>query len=204
MPWAQGGNVVIENRKMLMRLYAADPETGAGGGGDTQQEAGEDRESGKETSPFDTFLADPKNQAEFDRRVSKALETARAKQQQVVDSAVNEALKLQKMTDEQKASYEQQQAQKRLAEREMELTKRELRLNAIDILADKNLPIELADALSYTNAEECDKSIKSVTKAFEKAVSKAVDAQLRREPPKAGQENTDGQIDVIRAAAGLK
>jgi hypothetical protein len=58
--------------------------------------------------------------------------------------------------------------------------------------------------LSYTSAEECDKSIKSVIKAFEKAVSKAVDAQLRRETPKAGQENTDGQIDAIRTAAGLK
>lgn len=195
--------------KNMLRMYAADPETGAGGGEASAEQqtdgaAGQPSEGENKPSAFDSFLADPKNQAEFDRRVSKALETARSKQQQSVDNAVSEALKLQKMTDDQKAAYAQQQAQKQLAQKEAELTRRELRLNAIDILNGKGLPVELADALSYTTAEECDQSIKSVAKAFEKAVSKAVNERLRQEPPKAGDGGTVDPMAAVRAAAGLK
>lgn len=195
----------MQKLKMLMRCYAADPDTGAGGAANVEPAEQAGQASGAaEPSPFDEFLSDPKNQAEFDRRVNKALETARSKQQQSVDNAVSEALKLQKMTDDQKAAYAQQQAQEQLAKKEAELTRRELRLNAIDILASKDLPVELADALSYTNADDCDKSIKSVTKAFEKAVSKAVNDRLRQEPPKAGDGGASDPMAAVRAAAGLK
>lgn len=192
------------NKKRLLRLYAADPDTGAGGGTDGQQPTGGEQESGKEASPFDMFLSDPKNQAEFDRRVNKALETVRTNFESQKQTAINEALNLQKMTDDQKAAYAQRQAEQELAKRDAELTRRELRLNAIDTLAAKDLPVELADALSYTSADDCDTSMKSVVKAFEKAVSKAVDAKLRQAPPKAGEQNTGDPIGAIRAAAGLK
>lgn len=191
--------------KMLFRMYAADPVTG-GGSVPAEQSRGEEKTPNVENKPsaFDEFLSDSKNQAEFDRRVSKALETAKTSFENQKQAAITEALKLQKMTEEQKFSYEQQQAQKQLAEKEAELTRRELKLNAINALTEKDLPVDLVDSLSYDSKESYEKSMARVTKAFEKAVSKAIDARLRQPPPKAGDQNPGDAMAAIRAAAGLK
>ena len=65
---------------------------------------------------FDDFLKDPKNQAEFDRRVGKALETSRSKMQADIDARIEaaktEAEKLAKMNSEQKEQYEKEKREK--------------------------------------------------------------------------------------------
>ena len=65
---------------------------------------------------FDDFLKDPKNQAEFDRRVGKALETSRSKMQADIEAKIiaarTEAEKLAKMNAEQKAEYEKEKRDK--------------------------------------------------------------------------------------------
>ena len=59
-------------------------------------------------------------QAEFDRRVNKALETNRTKMQAEIETQIanarTEAEKLAKMNAEQKAQYEQQKKEKELEE----------------------------------------------------------------------------------------
>ena len=108
---------------------------------------------------FDDFLKDPKMQAEFDKRVAKALETNRAKMQAEIETKISEAKteaeKLAKMNAEQKAQYEQQKRETELAAREAEITKRELSAQAKETLAEKGLPIELANVLNYSSADAC-------------------------------------------------
>lgn len=137
---------------------------------------------------FDELLQNRSYQSEFDRRVSKALETAKSNWESEVANKISEAEKLARMNAEQKAQYEREQAERKLAEREAVITRKELRLTAIDALAQKGYPIELADALDYTDAEVCDKSIDRVGQAFQKAVEHAVNDRLRSTPPKAGGE----------------
>lgn len=171
----------------LMRLglqYFADQET---------EKSGNDGGIENPTEPmsFDDALKSNKEyQSEFDRRISKAIETAKIKWREEAEEKINEkvseAQRLAKMTADQKAKYEQEQAEKRLADREAEITKRELKITAIDMLNDKNLPIELVDCLSYTDAESCNKSVKAIETAFQKAVTKAVDDRLRGTVPKTG------------------
>ena len=94
----------------------------AGGEGAAGQgaEGGTGQAAGSPVS-FDDFLKDPKNQAEFDRRVGKALETSRSKMQAElntkVQEAVTEAEKMAKMNAEQKAQYEREKKEKEIADR---------------------------------------------------------------------------------------
>lgn len=162
----------------------------------------------KSKQSFDELLTDREYQSEFDKRVAKAIETARTKWndgfEKTLEEKISEAQKLAKMNAEQKAKYEQEQAEERLAKREAEITKRELKAAAKDTLLEKGLPIELSEVLVYTDADSCNASIDAVSKAFEQAVTKAVNDRLRQSPPKSGSTNQGDFSAAIRAAAGLK
>ena len=79
-----------------------DDSNGEGETDDNQTLEGEDKS-------FDDILKDKKYQSEFDKRVAKALETAKGKwetdYQAKVEEAKTEAEKLAKMNAEQKAKY---------------------------------------------------------------------------------------------------
>lgn len=189
---------------MNLQFFAEGGEGGAGGGagGSASGDAGgapgaagaeggaAGGEGGAATLPsFDDFLKDPKNQAEFDRRVAKALDTSRTKMQADIEAKMQEARteaeKMAKMNAEQKAQYEREKQAKELADREAAITKRELMATAKEQLAEKGLPISLASVLNYSSAEECTASIDAVGKAFQEAVEKAVNDRLAGgKPPK--------------------
>ena len=179
------------------RLLEAD--TGANGGSGTGADGGNGEGTGEGTQgqeggdkSFDDVLKDKKYQSEFDKRVAKALETAKSKwetdYQAKIQEAKTEAEKLAKMNADQKAEYKKQKKLDELAKREKDITTRELRATAYETLAEKNLPKELVDILNYESAETCNKSIEAVEKAFQSAVEKAVNDKLRGgNPPKGGQ-----------------
>ena len=84
-----------------------------GNGGGSGEGAGGEGGAGGDTPPsFDDFLKTGGNQAEFDRRVQKAVNTAVTKAQEkwqaLADDKLSEAEKLAKMTKEEKAQYMQQ------------------------------------------------------------------------------------------------
>lgn len=193
--------------KMPMNLqhFAADGAGGGAGGGGTSGDGegtgegtaaagSEGAAAGGEGSAaapqsFDDFLKDPKNQAEFDRRVEKALNTSRTKMQAEIEAKMQEARteaeKMAKMNAEQKAQYEREKQTKELTDREAAITKRELMATAKEQLAEKGLPISLASVLNYSSAEECTASMDAVGKAFQEAVEKAVNDRLAGgKPPK--------------------
>lgn len=178
-------------------------EPGAAGGQEGAEGAG--GAAGADTPlSFDDFLKDPKNQAEFDRRVGKALETSRSKMQAEINTkvqeAVTEAERLAKMNAEQKAQYEREKKEKEIADREAAITKRELMATAKEQLAEKGLPIYLAGVLNYASAEECSASIEAVGKAFQEAVEKAVNDRLSGgKPPKKAGEKAAYTMEQIKA-----
>lgn len=176
----------------------------AGGEGDQGAAGGEGGQAAGSPASFDDFLKDPKNQAEFDRRVSKALETSRSKMQADIDEKIQaartEAEKLAKMNSEQKDQYEKEKREKELADREASITKRELAATAKEQLAEKGLPLSLADVLNYSSAEACAASIDAVGKAFQEAVEKAVTERLAGgKPPKKADDKAAYTMDQIKA-----
>ena len=158
-----------------------------GGAGNKPDEGGAGGTEAEITEPksFDDLLQDKNYQAEFDRRVQKALGTAKEKWTALMDDKLSEADKLAKMNKEEKAEYLRQKQEKELKEREAAITRRELMAEAKNTLAEKKLPVGLAEVLNYADADSCSKSIEAVEKAFQEAVQAAVEEKLKGgTPPK--------------------
>lgn len=193
--------------KMNLQLMA---DTGAGGGTPSQTGGGTITDTGagegsntggtgNQAPSFDDILGGNKDyQAEFDRRVSKALQTAQTKweanKQTAITEAVTEAEKLAKMKSDEKAKYEQDKRTKELDKREKDITTRELKAQAYETLAEKNLPKELIDTLNFSDAETCNASIEAVEKAFQNAVKKAVEERLKGAKPVKPADQTTGDV----------
>ena len=161
-----------------------------GNGGGSGEGAGGEGGAGGDTPPsFDDFLKTGGNQAEFDRRVQKAVNTAVTKAQEkwqaLADDKLSEAEKLAKMTKEEKAHYMQQKREKELTDREAAITRKELMAEAKNTLASDGLPQELAEVLDYSDADTCKKSMEKVKEVFQRAVETAVEEKLKGgKPPK--------------------
>ena len=123
----------VELLKLNLQLFAEGGEGGSGaqGGGNGAGEGDEGQ------API-SFA----NQSEFDsvvdKRISKALETAQSKWQTESDKRVAEAKsegeKLAKLNEDQRAELEKQQQDEALAQREADITRRELRAQFCSIL----------------------------------------------------------------------
>lgn len=200
---------------MFLQMYADGGEpAGDGAGGEGPDPAGDalggDGEGGGDgsgggSSSLDDFLKEGKHKEEFDRRVQSAVDEAVKKAQEkwqlMTDDRVSEAEKLAKMTKEEKDTYLKQKKEKELADRESAVTRRELTAEAKNTLAEKGLPVGLADVLNYTDADSCSKSITAVEKAFQEAVETAVQERLKGgEPQKkapGGQDDLEKQIEAL-------
>ena len=173
----------------------ADNGDGGNGGGSGAGEGDDD--GGNEPQSFDDFLKGEGNQAEFDRRVDKAIQTAVKKAQEkwqvLTDNKLSEAEKLAKMTKEEKAQYMQQKKEKELTDREAAITRKELMAEAKNTLASDGLPQELAEVLDYSDADTCKKSMEKVKEVFQRAVETAVEEKLKGGKPPKKAPDTDAQ-----------
>ena len=190
---------------MTLQLFAEGDGDGAGGG--NVSGAGASGEgTNNEPLSFDGFLAQEGNQAEFDRRVQKAIETAVSNAQQkwqaLTDDKLSEAEKLAKMNKEEKAAYMQQKKEKELSDRESAVARKELMAEAKNTLAEKKLPAGLAEVLNYTDAETCNKSIAAVEKTFQAAVEAAVQERLKggepmKKAPESDADSMEKQVEAL-------
>lgn len=185
--------------KLNLQRFAEGEGEGQGGGepGNGNQQPG-----GQQPPSFDDMLKNnPTFQAEFDRRMSKGLETAKGKWEQEatarLKAARTEAEKLAKMTAEQKAEHERQKREEDLSKRERDLTRRELRAQAAETLTQKGLPTGLLDTLNYADADTCQKSIEAVEKAFRDAVQSGVEGRLKGGAPAGSGGNREPDWDKM-------
>ncbi len=170
---------------------------GAGADGGNGGGAGGADQGGAELPSFDDFLKGEGNQAEFDRRVQKAIDTAVTKAQEkwqaLTDDKLSEAERLAKMTKEEKEQYQRKKKEKELSDREAAITRKELMAEAKNTLASDGLPQELAEVLNYTDADSCKKSMEKVKAVFQKAVETAVEEKLKGGKPPKKPPETDPQ-----------
>lgn len=179
--------------------------TGQGTGeGDSQNSAEE------EPKTFDEWLNKNKSfQSEFDKRIAKALETAKTKwyaeYEKKLEDVKTEAQKLAKMNAEEKAKYEQEKREAEYQKRLRNLTTRELKAEAYETIAEKGLPKELVEILNYESAETVKASMEAVEKAFQTAVEKAVNEKLRgKGAPRSGNDDGSSFEQALRKAMGIK
>lgn len=164
--------------------------------------------SGEPPKPMtmDEFLKLEGNQAEFDRRMSKGIETAltreRARFEAVLNERLDEQERLSKMTEGEKAAYLQNKQQNELNKREVELTRRELKADAKQTLINKGMSADFAEFLNYTSKDTVDDSITKLEAVFSAAVQTAVNEKLKGgKPPKDASTEGNGnqtEADKIR------
>ncbi len=121
-----------------------------------------------------------KLQSESDKRVTEALK----RKEKEFTGKLKESEKLANMNAEEKASYERSQYEKTLADKEIELNRRENKIVGLQILSEKNIPAALIDFVLHENAEEMQSRINLLSKEIAKAVSAEVKSKLNSSNPK--------------------
>lgn len=196
-------------RNLTIKLplqFFADGAGAAEPGGASEPNGAGNQAGVQEPAPpsFDELLKNKDYQSEFDKRVNKALETARAKWDEQKKAELTEQEKLAKMKADEKAQYEREKREQQLKEREAAITRRELTASAKETLIEKGLPPELAAVLNCESADACKESLDAVEKAFQAAVEKAVNDKLRSDPPKMGAPNGTGGAECNSLSAALR
>lgn len=151
---------------------------------------------------FDEILGDKTYQAEFDRRVQKALETAKTKWEAEEQTKRTEAEKLAKMDAEQKAKYELKKANEERDSALARLNAYELKNTAIKIAQEKGLDITLLEDIDYSKqtAETISTIIDTKKAVFDKALEKAMNDKYKEDSPKTVMSDTKGKPKVSRSS----
>ncbi|HEL2254886.1 TPA: DUF4355 domain-containing protein [Streptococcus suis] len=134
---------------------------------------------------------DPKDEKKYtDADVDAIIDKKFAKWKAEQEKAESEAKKLSKMNAEDKQKYQLDKREQDLADREAEITRRELTAEAKTILSERGLPIELVDVVNLTDADSVRDSIDAIQKTWEAAVLKGVADKTKGSAPmkKAPQE----------------
>ena len=178
----------MEKYKLFLQLFTEGDDGGTGdGNGDGSGTGGNN-----EPMSFDDFLGQEGNQAEFDRRVNKAIKTAVANEKEkwktLTDDKLTEAEKLAKMTKEEKAEYRAKKAEKELEDLKKMTARTELAKTARKMIADENIniPDELLSNLVADDADGTKTAVESFAKMYKAAVQAAVKEAIKGKPPKAG------------------
>ena len=185
-----------------LQIFAEGEGTGTPGEpGGNDPGAGSGTPTQTEPLSFDDFLSQEGNQAEFDRRVQKAINTAvsnaQKKWQTMTDGKVSEAEKLAQMTSEEKAEYRAKKAEQELGDLKKQIALGDMAKTARKMLSEENIsvPDEIIMNLVSDDAEKTKSAVESFAKVFKDAVQAAVKESLKGNPPKA---STGGATTVTR------
>ena len=156
------------------------------------------------------FLKDSKNQAEFDKRVQKAIQTAETKWKAKNDEAKTEAEKLAQMNETEKLQYQLQKQQKDNEEIRKKLNARDLKDEALKIATTQDTAFdpEFLNLFEFENmsAEQLQEKTKLLKSIQDRIVEKTVNEWLKEKPPYNPDPSGNKQSanEAIRKAMGLK
>jgi Zn-dependent M32 family carboxypeptidase len=158
---------------------------------------------------FDDFLKDGKNQAEFDRRVQKAIQTAQEGWKAKNDAEKSEAERLAQMNETEKLQYQLQKQQKDYEAMQKKLNARDLKDEALKIATTQDTAFDpeflnLFDYESMT-AEQLQEKTKLIKSIQDRIVEKAVNEWSKEKPPYNPDPsgNKSSADEAIRKAMGL-
>lgn len=176
--------------KNLWKLCCPDPDgaaAGAAGGGE-----------GEGGAAAKTFTQE---------EVDKILQGRLAKERKAFDAekaaALKEAAENAKLSAEELAKKQREEAEAKLAQREKELLHRELKAKAAEALSTNKLSADLVDLLDLSSEEAMTASVTKLKAAFDKEVQAAVDAKLKGSTPPSGNGSPMDELAKFREAIGL-
>ena len=159
---------------------------------------------------FDDFLKDGKNQAEFDRRVQKAIQTAQESWKAKNDQEKTEAERLAQMNETEKLQYQLNQKEKSIEEIQKKLNARDLKDEGIKIATNPETAFD-PDFLNLFNfenmtAEELQEKTKTLKAIQDRIIEKTINEWSKEKPPYNPDPsgNKPSNDDAINKAMGLK
>lgn len=124
--------------------------------------------------------------SEVDKRIAKALETAKAKWNEEKQDEINRAEQLAKMSAEERKEAEDKAKAESLEKREKELNMREYRYEAKHQLEENGLPDSFVDMVLSDDPATTKNNITAVRSEFDKAIEVAVTERLKGRTPQIG------------------
>lgn len=159
--------------------------------------------AGNETPSFDDLLKNG-HQAEFDRRVSKAIATAKANWEKAQAEEQDEATKLARMTAAERERYQLDKDRKAFAEEQAKFAAQQMQVSVGAELQKRGLDASFARYLAGKTAEESKTNIDEFEQLFRTAVQAGVNTAMRgKGAPREPEQNGQSQLERIRQAAGL-
>ena len=150
---------------------------------------------------FDEMLKESNYQSEFDRKVQKSLETAKAKWEAEQEAKQSEAEKLAKMKDDERRNYELEKARKKQEEAELRLSAYELKEEAIKManIPETQVDVSLLNLIDFRSikAEQVEPTIKNIKKVFDSAVENEVNKRLKETTPKTVNANSSSNSERV-------
>ena len=127
-------------------------------------------------------------QADMDNLAGKIRGEEKAKNDQAIKEAVAQAIaeerRQAKLTEEQREAEAKSKREAELKAREDDITLRENRVKAQELLAQKNIPIDLVDFVVDLDANKMQEKIDTLAKTYNKSVETGVTDKLKGNPPK--------------------
>lgn len=169
---------------------------GDGAGADGNGGGAEGNGGGEKPLNFEEFLSQEGNQAEFDRRVQKAVVSAVAKEKEkwkaLTDDKLSEAERLAKMNKDEKEKYLRDKERKAFEAEKAAFEKEKLLVQVTKELQEKSLPIAFAESLvAAADANAINKAILEIKEAWDAEITEAVKSKARQKTPEEGGSGVD-------------
>ena len=127
------------------------------------------------------------SQADMDNLAGKIRNEEKAKNEQAIKEAVSRAIAEERrqaqLTADERESEAKQKRDAELKAREDNITLRERRLMAQEMLAKKNIPIDLVDFVVDLDESKTNENIEKLAKTYNKSVENGVTDKLKGTPP---------------------
>ncbi|MCI9434771.1 MAG: DUF4355 domain-containing protein [Bacilli bacterium] len=154
---------------------------------------------------FDEMLKESNYQSEFDKKVQKSLDTAKAKWEAEQLAKQSEAEKLAKMKEDDRTAYEIEKARKEKEDALAKLNAYELKDEAIKMAnaPETQVDVSLLDLINFETikAEQVEPTIKNIKTVFDKAVENEVNKRLKETTPKTVLESNNTSTKNISRAS---
>ena len=126
-------------------------------------------------------------QEQLNNIVSQRLQEVKDKQEETVKNAVAEAIaeerRQAKLSEEEREKEAKTRREAELRAREEQITLRENRIKAQELLSEKNIPIDLVDFVLDLDESKTKDNVEKLAKTYNKSVETGVTDKLKGTPP---------------------
>ena len=146
----------------------------------------EDAETEEQATEVKTYTEEELNaklQAEADRRVTKALQTAKEKWEQEQAVKIEQEKELAKLSEEEKAKKQLEMERQSLEKERLEFKKIKLELETTKILDERKLPTKFAKYLIADDNEQTLANINEFQESWQQAIQSEIESRLKGKTP---------------------